>query len=230
MKNTEVVNIGKFEIESGVIRISDPCYDKETWCAGTVNGKKGTWNAFVKLSDEDDWGERVVELVTYHSDNNNIPNIDELEWEQTEIDGGVDSGQLGIFDDKYYQDESIVTDELLEYNSEMYLPGSEFLGIKNKFIIRKSKSFLSEERMKKDNERWYSMCCGKTLGVLTEPGEYEEDDMMIETYQSGVVPFGCVSRSGYGDGGYPVYIMKYNDEIIGIKVVFISDEDEESED
>lgn len=224
-KNKEIVELGKFEIESGVIRVSDPCYDKDTWCSGTINGKKGTWNAFVTLSDEDAWGERVSELSALHSDYGVLDGV----WELTEIDGGVDSGQMGIFDDKYYQDESIVTDELLEYNSEMYMPGSDFLGIKDRIIVSKSESFLSKKRMEQDNEKWYSMCCGKTLGVLTEPGEYEKDDMMIKSYQGGIVPYGCVSRSGYGDGGYPVYVMKVNDEVVGIKVVFISDEESETE-
>jgi len=45
MKNT-------FEITSGVMVCSDPCYEIPTWCQGIVeNVKKGTWLAGVEKID-----------------------------------------------------------------------------------------------------------------------------------------------------------------------------------
>ena len=29
-------SLGEFEVTSGVLRVSDPCYERDTWCAGTI--------------------------------------------------------------------------------------------------------------------------------------------------------------------------------------------------
>jgi len=62
--------------------------------------------------------------------------------------------------------------------------------------------------------RWYLMCCARTL---TKPGV-------------GLVPFGVVSSSGMGDGGYEVFIRR--DAAKAIEVVRIDflpdDEDDEA--
>jgi len=58
-------------------------------------------------------------------------------------------------------------------------------------------------------EPWYSMCCDRTLNT-----EHSAD----------VVPFGCVSSSGYGDGSYHCYVKKDGQGyIVGIMVEFISE-------
>ena len=40
---------------------------------------------------------------------------------------------------------------------------------------------------------------------------------------SGVLLNGTVSSSGYGDGEYPVYTLGYNNNVIGVKIVFIDE-------
>jgi hypothetical protein len=88
-------SIGIFKIESGVARISDPCYDKKTWCAGTVSGVlKGDWKAVANVNSED----RVSSLVVMHSDAKPV-----TPWTALSIVCGVDSGQMSIFDDKFYR-------------------------------------------------------------------------------------------------------------------------------
>ena len=39
-KTMETKNVGNFEMETEVARISDPCYKKDTWCAGTIKNVK----------------------------------------------------------------------------------------------------------------------------------------------------------------------------------------------
>jgi hypothetical protein len=47
-----IKKIGTFQT-SGVLRISDPCYDRKVWCSGIVkNCKPGKWTAFLDYSDE----------------------------------------------------------------------------------------------------------------------------------------------------------------------------------
>ena len=71
------------------------------------------------------------------------------------------------------------------------------------------------------------------LGEST--GEYGDTDtfygkvceMTCSGDGAGVLDFGAVSSSGYGDGGYNLYTVKKNGEVIGAKIVFISEEDED---
>jgi len=45
-----------FGINSGAVRVTDPCYSLETWCAGTLqNVKNGLWCGWT-LNIADDWG------------------------------------------------------------------------------------------------------------------------------------------------------------------------------
>lgn len=171
-----MIPIGQFEIKSGRVMVSDPCYDLDTWCQGSLsNVYVGEWNAFVKKTDEGLWGYRCSELIAL-KDGLNVDTI--VIEEKTDIHVGVDSGQAGIFDVDIYKDDASV---LVETN---FMP----------------------------DDPWYSLCCDLTL---KDPG-------------AGVINGGVVSRSGLGDGGYNCYIVK--DElnvIIGIKIVFIGDYEEE---
>jgi len=57
---------------------------------------------------------------------------------------------------------------------------------------------------------WYDMCADKTLSRLG----------------AGVIPFGCVSSSGFGDGGYNCeYRTDDNDQVVSVRIVFINEEE-----
>ena len=83
------------------VMVSDPCYRLKTWCQGVLeNVKAGIWNAYLRMSDEGEWGIRVAELIVIHSEcaKTNPIVIDELQT----FEVGVDSGCAGIFDYDYY--------------------------------------------------------------------------------------------------------------------------------
>lgn len=64
------------------------------------------------------------------------------------------------------------------------------------------------------NGSFYNTCCNVTLG----------------DQQSGTVPQGFVSSSGYGDGSYPLHVVRNEKgKVTAVKVVFISDDDSEEE-
>lgn len=90
------MEIGKFEVKSGTILATDPCYEKG--CGPIIDSvKNGTWKASIRTVDEGPWGNRVAELRIHHEDN--------VFEEPTElINGhvGVDSGQAGFFDYESY--------------------------------------------------------------------------------------------------------------------------------
>lgn len=93
-------NVGTIDVESGAVRVSDPCYDLDIWCAGKVEDVlNGTYNCFVTIADTGSWGKRVAAIEIRHKD---YPNV--YPGEHLSIDVGVDSGQAGIYDAKYYED------------------------------------------------------------------------------------------------------------------------------
>jgi hypothetical protein len=124
-----------FEVKSGVMVCSDPCYSLDTWCMGIVeNVKNGTWLASIETSDEGDWGVRIATLEVRHNDfkDTNLKFVDELPFT-----GGVDSGQFGFFDKEFYRNDESAKD----------LPKYDF----------------SSDFDKESGDIWYRACCDLTL-------------------------------------------------------------------
>lgn len=108
-----VTKLGTFEVTGDELRVTDPCYSKDTTgCAGTLeNPAKGTWHAYIQYQDEGpDWGVRNSTIFAVHESCSQ-----KLKFEQgwlyknhmsslSGIDVGVDSGTAGIFDDSKYPD------------------------------------------------------------------------------------------------------------------------------
>ena len=61
----------------------------------------------------------------------------------------------------------------------------------------------------KVNSFWHSFCC----------------DVTLRGPDFRVIPYGCVSSSRYGDGVCKCYAAKSFDEVLGVKIVFIDDDD-----
>jgi hypothetical protein len=90
--------VGKLRLPSfavtKAIHITDPCYDRGTWCAQwDVAAKAGKWVASAVLGDLPGWGERVTNIVVRHESFD--PN-GQQDWEFLG-NVGVDSGQAGVF-------------------------------------------------------------------------------------------------------------------------------------
>ncbi len=82
------------------VRVSDPCYGTDVWCAGTIdNVKEGIYNVEVEMLDEGMWGNRVKSLTVTHSEYKDIVCF----TEEADFEVGVDSGQAGFYDEEYYQ-------------------------------------------------------------------------------------------------------------------------------
>lgn len=98
--------LGKFEIRSGKVLVSDPCYDLDTY--GEIdNVRKGEWVAEVSLKEC--FGMRVSRLYAHHV---SFPcdNPFYEEWKEEPITVGVDSGQAGIFDVDYFKNQDVAKD------------------------------------------------------------------------------------------------------------------------
>lgn len=105
--------LGKIKLNDTVI-VSDPCYKVGVWCQGEINNiLEGEYNVFVS---EDDG--RIKELIV---SSDKYPEIEdwEINMEQP-FEVGVDSGNAGIFDYKYYYDTHEEDDILDEWYDDMF--------------------------------------------------------------------------------------------------------------
>ena len=157
-RNCEFIDLGEFEMTSPVMRVSDPCYERDVWCCGTVDHcKLGTWEAGVLKTDEGEWGTRCAVLAVRHKDTGPDFNVIRLgkvrkvacKCVEQSFEVGVDSGQAGF---------------------------------------------------------WYRHVCDITLSKMS----------------AGVLPYGAVSSSGFGDGGYTCYTHADENGVIDFAfIVFI---------
>lgn len=168
---TEKLDLGTFDLFSGKLVVSDPCYKPGTCCMGELTGVlPGTWYASAIVFDAGDWGRRVARLVIHHEKH---PHSRNLFRQEAPFVVGVDSGQAGFFESVHYQDDSILP----------CAPRIDFGAL------------------------WYSHCCEITL---SRPG-------------AGILPYGVVASSGFGDGGYTCRYWKTSaGHIVKAEIIFIT--------
>ena len=86
--------VGTIELGTKV-DITDPCYDKGTWCRMTTDCEPGTYKGYIEMSDEGKWGMRVATISIFKGDK--MWGIEEMEHIGNI---GVDAGLAGFFNDK----------------------------------------------------------------------------------------------------------------------------------
>jgi len=98
------MRVGSFEVVSGNLVVSDPCYDLTGHCQQLfANAKLGRWVVSSQKRNMKNWGDRCCKLEAVHFDHRK----DDIDWECVgQI--GVDSGQAGIFDTRFYKDDNVV--------------------------------------------------------------------------------------------------------------------------
>lgn len=216
-----------FEITSGRIRVTDPCYTKDTWCSGVLeNCLTGNWKASKLVYGNEltgGWGNRIAELQIWHEDY-----LGGECYENSGIDVGVDSGQAGFFDDALYPD-----GETGEYGDLNTFYGKVCDGTAGEAKIYEEPLY-NDETISKIEE------------IYKSDGKFSDENIskLIENMKTAMVKrerheylgianvgFGVASSSGYGDGGYDCFIRRdHEGRIVAAKIVFIGDESEEDED
>ena len=114
MQTFKTEELGCFEITSGEVVVSDPCYNLGIWCQGIIHHvQNGTWEAFVSRRTETyEWKgkERTSTqnaiLFAKHIDSD--VDILNSQWAVLDFDIGVDSCVAGIYDYKFYRDDNNV--------------------------------------------------------------------------------------------------------------------------
>ena len=184
MKN-EIKFIGNLKLRKNVV-VTDPCYDLDTWCIQKVdNVAPGEYKAYVDYVDTGNMGIRVSRLYVVKGDDD-LLTIMSLErgWQFLGTIG-VDSGQAGIFDIKYYQDSA---DKALDfdrkYNSQPIAPTDKFYDAMCDLTLRDEQAGTYEhgaisssgygdggyELLAKQNDKWQYIAFCIDFGLT----EYEE--------------------------------------------------------
>ena len=119
------MKIGTFQVKSGKIIVSDPCYDHKS--EAKYPAVNGVWQASVAGKDG------VASLTA------STKGASKFRWEK-DTTAGVDSGQMSIFDLKFYRDDNLAK------------------GIK-------MPDWMTPSRIKKEGkgEKFYGACCTLTL-------------------------------------------------------------------
>ena len=208
---------------SDKVRVSDPCYDMDTWCAGTLeNVLPGTYHCFTQRVDQGDWGVRIGNTEVRHQDYLNIEPTEKMD-----IDVGVDSGQCGIYDleyfikareDKHGEDKwyERVCDNTYQYLSNpQYVPfeESEFYKDEFKLIHYASEHKLSTDGFSGKEKFEYSKAYMEYLRSISS---YKQTGQ----FTASVLDNKClVSSSGDGDGSYTCLVGKNEEgKIVSIKI------------
>ena len=93
--------IGRFNLASGRLIVTDPCYRRSSGCSGLVeNAAPGEWTGIVTV--------KAMSNATLEAHHESHPLKDEAPtgaWEAAGFEVGVDSGQAGIFDEALYPPE-----------------------------------------------------------------------------------------------------------------------------
>lgn len=89
-----------FEVVSGSLIVSDPCYDTDEILNLEIPAKNGIWVAHADIGELNVWGKRVFGLTAEYT------GVSKKVRSRTS-DISVDSGQAGIFDSSNYKNKKI---------------------------------------------------------------------------------------------------------------------------
>lgn len=228
----EKETVGEITLNNKV-RISDPCYDIDTWCAGTIeNVLPGDYKCYMQRVDTGSWGVRISSIEVKHKDYLNIEPT-----ENTGIDVGVDSGQAGIYD--------------LDY----FVKNREDKNGDDKWYWRVCDSTYIEERNPNyhnfEKSSFYKPEFNKLFGLTDDDLDIEEFNKLWKEYReaenahresdeyfmfkgryaAALLDNKClVSSSGNGDGSYTCLIGKNKEgKVVSIKVDYYYGYDEDEE-
>lgn len=101
--------LGRFEIK-GKLRVTDPCYKADIWCAGALDAVSGTWeagiiyvnNAVAVLAARHESSPLAMEAKTINFGAEARKEQGSADWAVPAFRVCVDSGQAGLFDDASY--------------------------------------------------------------------------------------------------------------------------------
>lgn len=226
LPNIDSVSESKtFEVTSGALRVTDPCYDMETWCSGQLDDvMNGTWQAHVGyhkdaldeqmtekwLAGEEENIRESAKSLKERADEYVQRHMERLQQKRAEFAARpgrvaylhiVNIGAERHFDHKAELD-STWEDSGIDVGVDSGQAGF--------FDLEMFRTVCEKEAVK---EAFYEEVCGMTLADASW----------------GALPKGAVSSSGYGDGGYDCLVRRLDGVVVEALLVYIWDAEEEEE-
>lgn len=228
-KIDSVSAVETFQVTAGALRVTDPCYDMETWCAGTLdNVLNGTWDAHVgyhKDSHDDEMSkrwldkeeERIKRFAEALGEEFAKQERESLEEKRKAVEARP--GRVAYIHivaqgyERKFDAETPLGDEWQLSGIDVGVDSGQagFFDVA-KYALSVSDKSASRANRGETFEAFYDSVCNMTL----------------EDKSFGTLHFGCVSSSGYGDGGYDCYFRR-NDvgQVIEALIAFIPEYEEE---
>ncbi|WP_374335403.1 hypothetical protein [Methyloversatilis sp.] len=216
---TSVSEIKSFEVSSGNLRVTDPCYKMDVWCAGTLDKvPNGMWHSRVGFwKDEAEVKQRIDWLREHHEK------------------------MLGLYTTEStiaYENESFAR-ELERIESH---PGRvihlriAFDAADLEKPLNLSTMINSDIDVGVDSGQagFFDLNAYAELFTYMIDGEPAHDDFYDRVCEAtnpfGVCTFGVASLTGYGDGGYDCYTRRDDEgNLLEAVIVFIGDEEDDDD-
>lgn len=210
-----------FNITAGALRVTDPCYSMDTWCAGTLDKvRNGTWDTH----------------VGYHKDKTDMEMA--AKWRQDHVDKMEAAKARGdeVWAAMHAHDVARYDESAAKYLGRVayiHIVAQGFEHKLNTALPLDDEWQLADIDVGVDSgQAGFFDVAQYALSVSTEENEKPFYDsvcnLTLDDKSFGTLHFGTVSSSGYGDGGYNCYFRR-NDlgEVIEAVIVFIAEYDEE---
>ncbi|TSP14056.1 DUF4241 domain-containing protein [Cupriavidus campinensis] len=232
----------EFQVASGVMRVTDPCYDMDTWCAGEIPAANGTWIGHVGYgTDPDDlksalkwWDEHLKEETEFAKKlAENVPADKRDAYAKHMLDSHLlrrpkpseESCRRVQYIHVVHQSLATELDAPTVF-TDYELVDKLHVGVDSGQAGFFDRGPYAEAVSDKDHrgregarfEAFYDHICEQTLGPTQFAGN----------------GYGVASSSGWGDGGYSCYVKKdAAGQAVAAFIAFIwdgGDEEEEGDD
>jgi hypothetical protein len=210
-----------FTVTSGGLRVTDPCYDMDTWCAGQLeNVMDGIWQAH----------------VGYHKDSLDMEM--NARWRAQRVEEIEKAKAVSPAIADYYADELRRYDE----RTAAYIGRVAYLHIVNIGAQQHFDHLAELDSTWEDSgihvgvdsgqagffdlDTYRALCADQ---AVKEKFYDEVCDLTLADSSWGVHPSGAVSSSGYGDGGYECLVRRVDGLVVEAIIIYISEYEEEDE-
>lgn len=244
-----------FTVTSGALRVTDPCYHMEVWCAANLeNVMNGEWLGSVQYYTEprDEYSQKRFEESLKEvagTGERSSRRLTELEKELADATDDEKAGAQAAVDmmKEWHRNMALRDFSQMMGNPDDWGGRVASLYIRHSSIYQRTPieemertelhagvdsgqaGFFDLEAFKKvaaagdnhqsdtpEHEDFYQACCSNDLGSAS---------------WGAVQGMGVCSSTGYGDGGYPVFVKRNGEgQVVEALLVYIGDDEEEDED
>jgi len=214
-----------FVVASGALRVTDPCYDMGTWCAGQLDAvMDGIWEAHVGYHKDafdeemtEKWlageEERINEMAKRFGENGDTYTQFERErLAKKRAEFAAHPGRVA-----YLHIVNIGAERHFDHMAELdstWENSGIHVGVDSGqagfFDLEMFATVCKEEAVK---DKFYDEICDLTLADASW----------------GVHPTGVVSSSGYGDGGYDCLVRRVDGVVVEAMLVYLWEEEPQDE-